>query len=182
MVLVLTVMFVDWKTGDNLSNAEQKRLRQMSMTRVAMTIIRWRILGATSGKYENNISESAINKWLARKLPSSHPAFARLQHSPPLDPWHQPFRYIATDHFLEPIKVFSTGPDKITKTSGHDLDDLRAWDIEGAKWYYNEVKRKNTARSWFVGGIAAPVLYLALIAVFRIFKRKNRDSNEEILD
>jgi general secretion pathway protein G len=84
----------------------------------------------------------------------------------PIDPWNQPYRYVAGDGYPKGFGIYCCGKDGLSATQGNDPDDINSWrdpnedlpDSPGVK------KMKLSLAG---GGLAAVSFYLGTLVARR---------------
>jgi hypothetical protein len=118
------------------------------------------------------LSVDDLNKWFAGKLDRRHPLVERLGVPPDYDPWASPYRCVrdVTLPNGETVKlgVYSSGSDRVSRTGGHDSDDLNSWSDGAYHRYLDDAEARKRGRCVRLSCFLLPFSFLGLLTLTKI--------------
>ena len=122
-----------------------------------------------------NIPADEINAWLAGRIDVLHADARYVNDYPGRDPWGNHYRCLRNvalaNGQVHSIGIYSLGRDGISRTHGHDLDDLNSWDEDSNRFYVEELRSRKRESLAVAGALLAPIVYFVLLACGWLIRR-----------
>jgi general secretion pathway protein G len=84
----------------------------------------------------------------------------------PMDPWNQPYRYVAGDGYPKGFGIYCCGKDGLSATQGNDPDDINSWS-DPNEALPDSPRAKRMKLSLAGGGLAAVSFYIGNLVARR---------------